>query len=164
MPQTPPDFEKLIRAFSDEEVPFVVVGGIAMVLHGSDYSTVDADFAVATSEEATVAMVRALAPFNPRPSHYPPFGDFRWDTRRIGGAVVSLTTDVGDVDLLRFIPGVDSFEGIQMRSVARHVFGVDVQIASIQDLIAMKREANRPKDRNHILELIALERIHSQET
>ena len=127
-----------------------------MVLHGSDYSTVDSDFAVATDPETTDGLVRALAPFRPRPSHLPDFEGFPWDSRSIYGAVVSLITDVGDVDLLRVIPGVDSFEGVWERSVVRHVFGIGIRVANIEDLIAMKQSANRPKDAVHILELKAM--------
>ena len=156
MPQNLPEFEKLIRSLDENEVRFVIVGGIAMVLHGSDYSTVDSDFAVADDSEVTEPLVRALAGFNPRPTHFSPGTPFVWDARSIFGAVISLSTDAGDVDLLRVLPGVDSFDGLMDRSVVRRIFGMDVHVASIQDLIAMKKAANRPKDLNHISELEAL--------
>ncbi len=36
------------------------------------------------------------------------------------------------------------------------LYGMSVHVASIEDLIAMKRAANRPKDQLHLMELQAL--------
>jgi len=155
VPQKQPDFESLVRTLNAEGVRFVVIGGLAMILHGSDYATVDSDFAIADDPENTEPLVRALAPLRPHP-HNTTFEYFVWDARSIAGAVISLATDAGDVDLLRVIPGVDSFEGLYGRSEVRKAYGETVRVASLADLIAMKRQADRPKDRNHLIELEAL--------
>ena len=130
-----------------------------MVLHGSDHATVDVDFAVASDAENTEPLVKALAPFHPRPKNRTSVADFPWDARSIFGPQVNLESDAGDIDLLRVYPGVDSFEGLLARSVRRVIFGVPVQVASIPDLVAMKTEAGRPKDKIHLLELESLARL-----
>jgi hypothetical protein len=163
VPPNLPDYQKLITALNAESVRFVIVGGIAMVLHGSDYTTVDFDFAVATDLETADQLVRALAPFEPRPSHLPDFRDFPWDRRSIYGAVVSLITSAGDIDILRTIPGVDSFVGLWERSQARFLYGEEVRVASLADLISMKQAANRPKDIQHVIELRTLSSLEENE-
>ena len=45
-----PDFASLTRSLDSERVRFVVIGGLATVLHGSDHSTVDCDFAVPNAD------------------------------------------------------------------------------------------------------------------
>lgn len=77
---------------------------------------------------------------------------------------MTLETSVSPVDILSDIPGIDSFEGLWERSVVRPLYGLAVHVASVDDLISMKRAANRPKDQNHILELLALKKLLAEES
>ncbi len=63
------------------------------------------------------------------------------------GDVFTLSTRYGDLDLLAHPdPGLD-FETLMKRSIGAMVLGMAVRVASLQDLMAMKRAAGRPKDR-----------------
>ena len=62
------------------------------------------------------------------------------------GDVFTLSTRFGDLDLLAHPePGLD-FESLHARSIAAEIFGLEVRVASLADLIDMKRAAGRPKD------------------
>lgn len=148
-----PDLLRLADVLDSEGVRYVIVGGMAMVLHGTTHVTVDSDLAIATDDVTRAAVARALAPLEPEPSHLPRGQRVVWDERSIRGTVVSLRTSVGDVDLMLTLPGVDSFEGLFDRSVLVESAGRRLRIASIPDLIAMKRVAGRAKDLDHIEEL-----------
>ena len=161
MPQKEPEFLELLKSLVSEQVRFVIVGGIAMVLHGSSSVTFDLDLAVSLDAENESAAVRAIAPFGPRPPHYPAGLGFVWDERSFTGAVVHLNTDIGPLDLLRVLPKIDSFEGLWNRSELREIGDLEVRVASIDDLIAMKQAANRPKDQEHIRQLKALKALRS---
>jgi predicted nucleotidyltransferase len=77
---------------------------------------------------------------------------------------LTLETDVGAVDLLGDITGVSSFEDLWERVVEMDLGGgLSVRVASLDDLIAMKRAADRPKDRLHLMELEALRRLVREE-
>jgi hypothetical protein len=71
----------------------------------------------------------------------------------------TLTIDLGDIDLLGDVPGVDSFESLLSRSVVMDLGGFEVRVASLDDLIAMKKAAGRIKDQIHIIELQALKKL-----
>jgi predicted nucleotidyltransferase len=61
------------------------------------------------------------------------------------------------------VPGVDSFQGLWERSSEKVLFGVPVRVASLEDLIAMKRAAGRAKDQPHLLELERLRSLAAEE-
>ena len=159
MQPTVPEFADLLRALNDQSVRCVVIGGLAMILHGSSYVTFDLDIAVSTDGSNTLPIIQALAPLHPFPPQFGSADNFVWDERSIFGAVISLVTDAGLVDILRVQPGIDSFEGLWQRSEVREVAGLKVRVASITDLIAMKRAAGRPKDLDHIKQLEALKAL-----
>jgi hypothetical protein len=71
-------------------------------------------------------------------------------------------TDAGDLDVLVEIPSADgarlSYEDLLPRAVdaTYGADGVVVHIAALDDIIASKQSANRPKDREALPELCAL--------
>ena len=76
--------------------------------------------------------------------------------------LLHLKTDMGAIDLLPLPDGVESYAGLRERAEIKSVDepdGFSVAVASIEDLIAMKQAANRPKDQLHIMELRAVQRV-----
>lgn len=70
--------------------------------------------------------------------------------------VQTFDTQFGTLDILSEIPGVDSYEQIWRDSERERIAGVDVRVASLDHLIAMKRAVNRVKDRLMVLEYVEL--------
>ena len=166
MPDSLPDFRPILAALSANNVRFVVIGGLAMTAHGSSHVTQDIDLGYSRSRENIQAMTRALAEFKPRFTNFPGDLPFVWDERTLRAAAnvtldtkIPLEAEVTRVDLLSDIPGITSFEELWDRSVETELYGMAIRIASLDDLIAMKRTANRPKDQGHLLELLALKQL-----
>ena len=125
-----------------------------MRLHGSNHVTDDIDFCYARDLGNLQAVVDALAPYNPRLAGVDEELPFLWDARTLrSGQNFTLDTDIGAVDLLGEAAGVTSFEELWDRSQEMDLEGVPVRVASIPDILAMKRAAGRDKDQRHILEL-----------
>lgn len=162
MQQQEPEFLGVLKSLDAEGARFVIVGGVAMVLHGSSSVTFDLDLALSLDERNVAAAIRGLAPFHPRPPHYPATLGFVWDERSFVGPAIELNTDAGPVDLLRVLPEVDSFEGLWDRSEVRQLGSLEVRVASIGDLLAMKEAANRPKDQEHVRQLRALQKLRQE--
>jgi hypothetical protein len=90
----------------------------------------------------------------------PPDLPFVLDERSLRNLTnMTLSTDLGNLDILAQPEGVDSFEGLWKRASVMEIFGTMVRIASVADLIAMKRAANRPKDQLHLMELLDLQQF-----
>lgn len=131
-----------------------------MRLHGSSHLTDDLDVVYARDEANLETLARALAIFRPRLRGAPEDLPFRWDARTLrAGLNFTLVTDLGSLDLLGHAPGAPAFEVLDAGAVRLDVGSMVVPVASLDDLIAMKRAANRPKDQVHLLELEALKRL-----
>jgi len=163
MQPKPLDIELLGKALRSESVRYVLVVGMAARLYGGTNVTEDTDLAISGQPDTVASLIRALAPLNPRPLRLPERATYVWDARSLHGPFTCLMTDAGKVDMLFRILGVDSFEGVYSRSIVRRVFGVDLRIAALTDLIAMKEASNRPKDRLHLMELYEIQRIVEEE-
>ena len=74
--------------------------------------------------------------------------------------VFSFDTEYGTLDILRRIAGVETYEQLRRDSMNEVLAGVSVQVASLNHLIAMKRAANRVKDRLMALEYVELANLH----
>lgn len=139
----------ILRSLAEHGVQFVLVGGLAAQAHGSPSLTADVDICYGRDAEnlkrlaATLidlaAVRRGLPADTPR---LPPL-DAR--TLRAGG-LFTLMTRAGDFDLLATPdPGFD-FERLRSTATTTTFDGRPILVASLSDLIEMKRAAGRPKD------------------
>ena len=161
--------ESLFRELNDQGGRYIVVGGLAVVLHGHLRATGDIDLLV-DFEAGQVARTLAVlegAGFQP---YVPvPASDFADPAKRAawvrdkGMLVFSLrpTSGVPMVDL--FLEHPISFDQVWGRSLEVLMRGVPVRIASIDDLIALKRLAGRPEDLTDIEALSAIKRLRGGE-
>jgi hypothetical protein len=146
--------EALVRRFADHHVEFVLIGGLAMVAHGSSAVTKDLDLCYSRTPANMIALADALAPIHPYHRGVPPGLPFRFDVPTMqAGLNFTLITDDGDVDLLGEVSGVGTYQEALVQSEERDLYGLTVRILSLDGLIAAKKAAGRAKDQTHLLEL-----------
>jgi hypothetical protein len=161
------DFERLLRALSAARVEYIIVGGFAATLHGSARLTEDLDIVYSRSPQNIERLARALAPLQPYLRGAPPGLPFRWDAETLRrGLNFTLTTELGDVDILGEIAGGGTYESLLPDSQPVQIFGVECLCLGLQRLIEVKRAAGRPKDFDALAELerIAEEQASLDET
>ena len=142
----------------------VVIGGLAVILHGGDHNTKDADFVVVRRRENARIVASVLAPYHPKPIDWPTDLPFIWDEEAImRSTVLTLDTDLCRVDLLAEPDGAPAYPQLKASAIPVDMDGRTVFVASIDDLISMKRAAGRPKDMAHIAELETLKRLIADE-
>jgi predicted nucleotidyltransferase len=151
------DFAGLMRVLTENRVDFILIGGLAVSAHGVIRTTKDVDVVYARSSENMARLAEALAPLKPYLRGAPPGLPFRWDIETIAhGLNFTLTTAMGDVDLLGEVTGGGDYERLVLHTIAIEVFGVRCLCIDLDTLIHVKRAAGRPKDLEVIAELEAL--------
>ena len=151
------DFEGLIRRLSEAEVRFVLVGGFAATVFGSARVTVDLDVVYARTPENLSRLSAALAPLSPYLRGAPAGLPFRLDVPTLTrGLNFTLTTAMGDLDLLGEIAGGGTYEQLLPHTRRIRVCGVEIDVVTLPQLIRLKRAAGRPRDLDALAELEAL--------
>jgi hypothetical protein len=157
LPAKAPEVGRLIGFLIAHGVDFVLIGGQAGISHGSSYPSYDLDVLYARDRDNVVRLVAALEEIGVRLRGAPADLPFVLDAKTIENeANFTFVTPYGDLDVLADAAGMPSYEELKADAVDRELFGHLVKVASIDHLIAMKRAANRPKDRLMVEEYIVL--------
>lgn len=151
------DPEAVIRLLGRNRVRYVLIGGLAAVAHGAPLVTQDIDLCYARDgddlERLTAALREVHACLRGADRDLP----FRLDAKTLhAGYTFTLSTDVGWIDLLGTPAGTAGYEDLARTADTFELFGHRVLVASVDDIIRMKRAAGRPKDVLALEELAAL--------
>lgn len=101
--------------------------------------------------------MRALAPHEPYLRGVPPGLPFRFDAETLRrGLNFTLTSKLGDVDLLGEIVGGGRYADLEPFAVAMDLFDVRCLVLGLDKLIEVERAAGYPKDLEVLAELVAI--------
>jgi len=141
------DTPKLLRSLNEHSARFVVIGATAFPIHGYARATLDVDIFIDPTRENAERVLAALR-------------DFGYDVTDLSlddllSKKVLIRQYVLQTDIHPFVKGV-SFEQVWKGRVAGDIGGAPAFFAGLDDLIRMKRAADRPKDREDLRVLEAL--------
>lgn len=151
----------LFKALNDANVRYVVVGGLATVLHGYARLTMDVDLVVDLAPKEASRAMQALEFLGFKPRAPVPAQQFADPVKRKewieqkGMTVFSLynpSNPMLTVDV--FVNNPISFAELYSRAERMAIDGVPVYICSIDDLITLKKKAGRAQD------LVDIEKLH----
>jgi predicted nucleotidyltransferase len=146
--------DEILRRLTARGIDFVVIGGVAAILHGSPRNTFDLDISFATDRanlEALGAELVALGARLKGVDGQVPFSPDADTLRRI--EVLTMVTDLGELDVLARPAGSPGYEALRRDADRFDLGGFLVRVASLNDLISMKLAAGRAKDLADIEEL-----------
>ena len=151
------DFAAVLRAFEDAGVDSIVVGGLAATVHGSARLTQDVDFVYSREPRNIKRLALALQPHSPYLRGAPPGLPFEWTAATIArGLNFTLTTAIGDIDLLGEIAGGGDYQALLPHTIEVEILGHRCRCLNLPALIHAKRAAGRPKDLEALAELEAI--------
>lgn len=151
---------QIFAALDEARVDYVVVGGLAVILHGYLRATADLDLALGLSGDNPARGMQALAGIGLQPRLPVLLEDFadaakRDDWRRNRNMQVFPLWDPANplrsVDV--FIEEPIEFRSLLAAAIDKDLDGVSVKVACIPHLIEMKLRAGRPRDLDDIAKL-----------
>ena len=152
----PLDASALLEVLERHRVQYVVVGGFAAELHGSVRRTADVDVVPRATADNLERLAAALREVQakirtaglPEGLPFSPSGE-----AMAAMTMLNLVTTHGELDL-NFTPsGTAGYEDLHVDATTFAVGRVQVQVASLADVIRSKTAAGRPKDFEALPEL-----------
>ena len=131
--------------------------GFAGTVLGSPRTTVDLDIVYARDDENLARLVDTLGSLSPRLRGAPDGLPFVLDIATLArGLNFTLTTTLGDLDLLGEVVGGGTYEALLPHTRRLSVFDTEMAVVTLPQLIRLKRAAGRPRDLAALAELEAL--------
>ena len=158
--------ENIIRKLQEENFEYLVVGGLAVNLHGYTRATVDLDIIILLSEDNIKKFVSVIKSMNYKPKVPVELEDFikeenrkKWiEEKNMKVFSVYNPQNEGEhVDIL-IEHNLDFKEAYGNKAIYK-IKDIEIPVASITDIIKLKEKADRLIDRNDILALNKILRL-----
>lgn len=152
MPDRGFDPLRIVAALDRHGARYVLIGGMAARLHGSPLLTEDADVVPALEGENLRRLARALRELDARLAVEGVEGglDVPLDEHTFSSPVMGFETSAGAIDVAHEAVGRGGYDSLEARAVTFEVAGIRILVAALDDIIASKQAADRPKDRLHL--------------
>jgi hypothetical protein len=154
--------EPLLRRLHEARVRHIIIGGFAVNAHGVIRPSRDLDIVPDPDPANLTRLAALLAEIGAR---HVGLGDFKAEEFPFdptdpvdleAGVNFRLETDLGDLDIMQWIPGIDeepAYAALASESITGELDGIPVRVCGLAHLIAMKRAAGRPRDLDDLVRL-----------
>ena len=156
----------LFRELQKHEVQYVVVGGLAINLHGVERATMDVDLVLAMDEGNLQRFLRAANELGLKPSlpvkieslcDAAQLDEWVREKHMIAFSLRPASKTAPSVDII--VQPKVSFETMYRNRIEKDIGGVLFKLVSIDDLIALKTDTGRGKDASDIVALRQVQQI-----
>lgn len=147
-----PSFREILEVLNQHQVEYIVVGGVAAVIHGAPTTTFDLDTLIRLNQANAERLARALSQLEAR------FREHQETIRPnikdiLAGGHLLLMTRAGPLDVLGFIGEKQRYEDLLGASSEIGMSVGSLRVLDLEALIAEKKRMGRAKD-NASLELL----------
>jgi hypothetical protein len=147
----------LLKRLNIHRVQYVLVGGIACVIHGSQVVTQDVDICAPLDPKNISRLLSALRDVHPRFRTALDLRPLPEEPEKLAGFKnLYLLTDLGPLDVLSEISGVGGYAVVEKHAIQVDLEGAPCRVLDLDTLIIAKRAMNSPKDRRVLIELEAI--------
>jgi hypothetical protein len=147
----------ILETLHRHDVQFVLIGGMAGSAHGSPSITTDLDVCYQRDRENLERLAAALRELDAKLRGVDDEVPFLLDAMTLrAGDRFTFETKYGSFDILGTPSGTHGYDDLMESAQEMDLDGLTIQVAALDDLIAMKHAAGRPKDRVEVEILVAL--------
>ncbi len=140
--ETPLDAERILRALSEHNVDYVLIGGLAVQTHGHVRTTNDADLIPAPDPANLDRLAAALRSLDARV-----LNAVEINAKMLPRATIwQFITRDGGIDVMREVPGGRSYAELSGGALHVQLGDIEVPVVGLDDLIQMKLARGRPVD------------------
>jgi predicted nucleotidyltransferase len=163
--KSPPKSElvRVAEILERHQVEFIVIGGQAESLYGSDRITMDVDICYRRTRENMQRLAEALREIKPTLRGAPADLPFQVDWQTLlNGCNFTFCTSIVDLDLLGMVEPLGGFEELKKKAMLLKSHGVALWTIDLDDLIKVKQHIKRPKDQLSLMHLLAIKRVRDE--
>lgn len=156
-------FEKVFRALNKAQIEYIVVGGVAVNLHGYMRFTGDLDILLLLEEKNLKKMAKVMLELG--------------YSERLPVTIMELKNEstvrewikAKNMNAFSFMPPRNNplqidivmeeslkFDKLSTKKISKKISGVSIPVVSIEDLISMKKKTNRPQDKIDLAALLEI--------
>jgi hypothetical protein len=151
-PEGEPDLLGVVTAANDAGLPYVIIGGFAVIANQYVRGTEDVDLLISEDRTLDEKLLQFLDDIEAHRNHWPITAQVIQTAETL-----RVASRVGPVDLLRGGDPPLDFNTVSASAIKLDYHDQPASVASLASLVAFKRLAGRPRDQ---LDLVELERIH----
>jgi hypothetical protein len=149
------ELDVLLLTLARSSLRFVIIGGIAVGVHGYVRATRDLDICPDPADDNVAQLAKILRDLGARHAEAGDFGknEMPFDPLNAedlaAGGNFRLSTRLGALDLMQWVPGIDAeqaFAVLDADAVEVDYQGEPLRVCSLKHLRAMKETAGRPQD------------------
>ncbi len=164
-------YEKILREFYYEHVDYLIVGGIALNLHGVPRATFDLDIIVAWDEENIRKIEKILEKLKFKSMVPVTLTELKSKERRkelirkkhmFALNFYNVEDPLEEIDIL--IKDVSDFKKLFERKKTIKIDDFEIYLISLDDLIKLKRSSRRHKDKEDMKNLMLVKHIREKES
>jgi hypothetical protein len=145
-PETSLDAERILRVLVEHDVDYVLIGGLAVQMHGHVRTTNDADLIPAPNPANLKRLAAALQALDARVIN-PGEEDIEVGAKMFLRATTwQFVTRDGGIDVMHEVPGGRPYAELSDRALHVRLGDLDVPVVNLDDLIQMKLSRGRPVD------------------
>src|SRR5688500_9828590 len=156
--------ERVCDILHSHGVKFIIIGGQAEAIFGSPRVTYDVDLCYLRTKENLERLAAALKELKPTLRGAPPDLPFIIDARSLAlGSNFTFETSIVALDLLGWVEPIGDYEALAKRAQPTRLGNLDLLVIDLDDLIRIKQHIQRPKDRESLMQLLAIKRVTEEQ-